>query len=175
MFRTAGFSKGMCFFCLLSRSNLRCAFKLQLAHNMPHPCFPCPHHSGVASESCMFKSCNWEVSLVKFVTQLCRLQPFVCGRYLWMHNGGIGAFHLVRRALLKTLRDDVYQQCPSFESDSAVSFALFLNQVGCVLMCPIRAKLTSELLMLCEVRGGCFAASKDAVIHCGMLNELEDF
>ncbi|CAI5952770.1 unnamed protein product [Closterium sp. NIES-64] len=57
------------------------------------------------------------------------LQPFVCGRYIWMHNGGVGGFHKVRRKLLESLRDDVYQQCPSFESDSAICFALFLNQI----------------------------------------------
>ncbi|GJP84513.1 hypothetical protein CLOP_g14576 [Closterium sp. NIES-67] len=56
-------------------------------------------------------------------------QPFVCGRYLWMHNGGVGGFHKVRRKLLDSLRDDVYQQCPSFESDSAICFALFLNLI----------------------------------------------
>ncbi|CAI5462014.1 unnamed protein product, partial [Closterium sp. Yama58-4] len=56
-------------------------------------------------------------------------QPFVCGRYMWMHNGGVGGFHKVRRKLLESLRDDVYQQCPSFESDSAICFALFLNQI----------------------------------------------
>ena len=56
-------------------------------------------------------------------------QPFVCGRYMWMHNGGVGGFHRVRRRLLDSLNDDVYQQCPSFESDSAICFALFLNQI----------------------------------------------
>eukprot|EP00850_Spirogloea_muscicola_P002699 SM000010S04337 [mRNA] locus=s10:1062363:1070596:- [translate_table: standard] len=61
-------------------------------------------------------------------------QPFVCGRYLWMHNGGVGGFNLVRRRLLDTLRDDVYEQCPSFESDSGICFALFLNNIDDVMI-----------------------------------------
>ncbi|GBG76731.1 hypothetical protein CBR_g22949 [Chara braunii] len=56
-------------------------------------------------------------------------QPFVCGRYMWMHNGTVGGFLNVRRKLLNRLRDDVYDECPSFESDSGISFAIFLNQI----------------------------------------------
>eukprot|EP00898_Chlorokybus_atmophyticus_P006552 jgi/Chlat1/6899/Chrsp52S06578 len=56
-------------------------------------------------------------------------QPFVCGRYCWMHNGGIGGFQKVQRKLLALLRDDVYEACPSFQSDSGIAFAIFLNQL----------------------------------------------
>lgn len=49
---------------------------------------------------------------------------------MWMHNGGVGGFHKVRRKLLNSLRDDVYEKCPSFESDSAICFGLFLNHIA---------------------------------------------
>ena len=57
------------------------------------------------------------------------MQPFVWGRYMWMHNGGVGGFNVVRRKLLSRLRDEVYQGCPSFESDSAICFSLFMNRI----------------------------------------------
>lgn len=34
--------------------------------------------------------------------------PFQFGRFLWMHNGGIGKFPAVARALRESLRDDLY-------------------------------------------------------------------
>ena len=55
--------------------------------------------------------------------------PFACGKYLFMHNGNIGDFLKVRRHLLADLREDVYNSCQSFHSDSAVCFAVFLNQL----------------------------------------------
>ena len=55
--------------------------------------------------------------------------PFGCGRYMWMHNGGVARFQRMRRKLLDTLSDGVYELVHSFHSDSAVCFALFLNQL----------------------------------------------
>ena len=55
--------------------------------------------------------------------------PFVCGKYMFMHNGNIGDFLKVRRSLLSALREDIYNTCQSFHSDSAVCFAVFLNQL----------------------------------------------
>jgi predicted glutamine amidotransferase len=55
--------------------------------------------------------------------------PFQWGRYLWMHNGVVGGFNAVRRALLATLSDAAYNTVQSFHSDSAVCFALFLNNL----------------------------------------------
>ncbi|UPQ99188.1 peptidase family M20/M25/M40 protein [Chloropicon primus] len=55
--------------------------------------------------------------------------PFVSGKYMFMHNGNIGNFLKVRRILLRELREDVYNGCQSFHSDSAVCFAVFLNQL----------------------------------------------
>lgn len=53
--------------------------------------------------------------------------PFQWGRYLFMHNGVVGGFMAIRRKLLGTLSDTVYNTVQSFHSDSAVSFAVFLN------------------------------------------------
>lgn len=57
------------------------------------------------------------------------MQPFSIGRYMWMHNGEIGGFSALRLPLLNALRPEVAQKCPCFESDTAVAFAVFLNQV----------------------------------------------
>ncbi len=56
--------------------------------------------------------------------------PFQWGRYLWMHNGVVGGFNRVRRHLLAVLSDAAYNTVQSFHSDSAVCFALFLNELG---------------------------------------------
>ncbi|KDD72798.1 hypothetical protein H632_c2885p0, partial [Helicosporidium sp. ATCC 50920] len=53
--------------------------------------------------------------------------PFQWGRYLFMHNGVVAGFMRLRRALLARFSDAVYNTVQSFHSDSAVSFALFLN------------------------------------------------
>lgn len=53
--------------------------------------------------------------------------PFVHNHYLFMHNGVIAGFAKIRRRLLSELSDDAYDAVPSFHSDSAVSFALFLS------------------------------------------------
>lgn len=55
--------------------------------------------------------------------------PFQFSRYLWMHNGVLGGFMKIRRALLSTLADAAYDTVSSFHSDSAVSFSIFLNHL----------------------------------------------
>ncbi|GMH45158.1 hypothetical protein BSKO_13115 [Bryopsis sp. KO-2023] len=55
--------------------------------------------------------------------------PFQWGRYMWMHNGVIGGFSKIRRKLLAELSDEAYDSVQSFHSDSAVSFAIFLNNL----------------------------------------------
>ena len=46
-----------------------------------------------------------------------------------MHNGVVGGFNTIRRALLATLSDAAYNSIQSFHSDSAVSFAMFLSHL----------------------------------------------
>jgi hypothetical protein len=46
-----------------------------------------------------------------------------------MHNGVISGFMGIRRKLLACLSDAAYNAVQSFHSDSAVSFALFLNHL----------------------------------------------
>lgn len=55
--------------------------------------------------------------------------PFQWGRYIWMHNGVVGGFSKIKRRLLAQLSDAAYNSVQSFHSDSAVSFALFLNHL----------------------------------------------
>eukprot|EP00878_Enallax_costatus_P011102 GHUV01011595.1.p1 GENE.GHUV01011595.1~~GHUV01011595.1.p1 ORF type:complete len:199 (+),score=36.82 GHUV01011595.1:379-975(+) len=55
--------------------------------------------------------------------------PFHWGRYIWMHNGIVGGFSKIKRKLLEQLSDAAYNSVQSFHSDSAVSFAVFLNQL----------------------------------------------
>jgi len=55
--------------------------------------------------------------------------PFAHGRYLWMHNGVVGGFMAVRRALVAGLSDAAYDAVQSFHSDSAVAFAVFLHHL----------------------------------------------
>lgn len=56
--------------------------------------------------------------------------PFRFGRYLWMHNGGLGGFHAMRRLLLPMLNDEAFDfAVTNGSSDSALCFAVFLNLV----------------------------------------------
>lgn len=55
--------------------------------------------------------------------------PFQWGRYIWMHNGVVGGFSKIKRRLLDQLSDAAYNSIQSFHSDSAVSFAVFLNHL----------------------------------------------
>ena len=73
--------------------------------------------------------------------------PLQWGRYLWMHNGVIGGFMGIRRAMLALLCNDAYETVQSFHSDSAVAFALFLH-----LLPDLHAELTPmQLLQTMEV------------------------
>jgi len=56
--------------------------------------------------------------------------PFRAGRYLWMHNGGVGGYGTVRRTLLAGLDDACFDYAQSNgPSDSSLCFAIFLNQL----------------------------------------------
>lgn len=55
--------------------------------------------------------------------------PFQWGSYMFMHNGVIGGFMKIRRALLSSLSDAAYNAVQSFHSDSAVAFAIFLHHL----------------------------------------------
>ncbi|PNG99029.1 putative glutamine amidotransferase DUG3, partial [Tetrabaena socialis] len=68
--------------------------------------------------------------------------PFQFSRYMWMHNGVVADFAKIRRALLETLSDCAYNAVASFHSDSAVSFALFLNHLP-----DVRAQLAPDVLI----------------------------
>lgn len=52
--------------------------------------------------------------------------PFCRGRYLWMHNGTIEGFDLIKRRLRRSLPDDIYHGLKG-DTDSEHAFALFLN------------------------------------------------
>ena len=88
------------------------------------------------------------------------------GRYLWMHNGVVGGFMAIRRAMLAALGDGAYDTVQSFHSDSAVAFALFLNHLP-----DLNSQLQpSQLLKAMEVRTseGCSSsASPQAAIDTG--------
>ncbi|MCC3860125.1 class II glutamine amidotransferase [Pseudemcibacter aquimaris] len=62
------------------------------------------------------------------VTEL-NCHPFRYGNYLWMHNGFINSFKLIRRRLMKDLSDDAFNLIEG-NTDSEFSFAYFLNQIG---------------------------------------------
>ncbi len=52
--------------------------------------------------------------------------PFVCGRFAFMHNGRVGGFHRIRRALMERLSDRAYDSIAG-STDSEFLFALFLD------------------------------------------------
>lgn len=53
--------------------------------------------------------------------------PFQHGRFLWMHNGGIGEFRRISRRARESLKDDIFEFVQG-TTDSEMTFALFLNQ-----------------------------------------------
>ena len=55
--------------------------------------------------------------------------PFQHGRFLWMHNGTIEGFDLIKRRLRHTLPDDIYRMIDG-TTDSEHAFAVFLNLFG---------------------------------------------
>jgi glutamine amidotransferase len=52
--------------------------------------------------------------------------PFHHGRFLWMHNGTIEGFNLIKRRLRQTLTDEIYHAIQG-TTDSEHAFAVFLN------------------------------------------------
>lgn len=56
--------------------------------------------------------------------------PFRYGRFLWMHNGGLGNFTKLRRSLLSALGPVAFDYAVTHgSSDTALCFAVFLNQI----------------------------------------------
>jgi predicted glutamine amidotransferase len=56
--------------------------------------------------------------------------PFEWGRYLFMHNGQVAKFGKIRRKLMDSLSQCAYDHCiANSASDSALSFALFIDQL----------------------------------------------
>ncbi|KAK9720613.1 glutamine amidotransferase subunit [Basidiobolus ranarum] len=54
--------------------------------------------------------------------------PWQYGNLMWMHNGNISGFDQIRRKLLATLADEVFNFVQG-TTDSECAFALFLNQL----------------------------------------------
>jgi glutamine amidotransferase len=55
--------------------------------------------------------------------------PFVSGRYAFMHNGEVGGFRAIRRALLESLSDAAFEGLVG-TTDSEHLFAVFLDEVS---------------------------------------------
>jgi predicted glutamine amidotransferase len=55
--------------------------------------------------------------------------PFRSGRFLWMHNGTIEGFDLIKRRLRASLPDEIYNGVEG-TTDSEHAFAVFLNLLG---------------------------------------------
>lgn len=55
--------------------------------------------------------------------------PFRIGRFLWMHNGTIEGFKLIRRRLCESLPDDLYDSIRG-TTDSEHAFGVFMNIIG---------------------------------------------
>ncbi|PFH36518.1 hypothetical protein BESB_047100 [Besnoitia besnoiti] len=69
----------------------------------------------------------WATCSSSVSTELC-CHPFRCGRFLFMHNGGIGDFERIRRPLLSLLPDPFFTYAITNSSiDSVCLFALFLS------------------------------------------------
>ncbi|TBU35334.1 N-terminal nucleophile aminohydrolase [Dichomitus squalens] len=54
--------------------------------------------------------------------------PWSYGKLMWMHNGGISDFHKLKRKLLQSVRDDVFNWVTG-NTDSQWAFALFLSKL----------------------------------------------
>lgn len=52
--------------------------------------------------------------------------PFQIGRFLWMHNGGIGKYLSVARTLRESLRDDLYNSMQVRSSTITLVFLTFM-------------------------------------------------
>ena len=82
-----------------------------------------------------------------------------------MHNGMVGGFMRIRRALLSTLSDTAYNTIQSFHSDSAVSFSIFLHHL------PDIAAPQPPAVLLRAIEVGCRAvpANHAVMMHIGHL------
>jgi len=54
--------------------------------------------------------------------------PFTFGKYLFMHNGGIVGFSKIKRDIINSLKEEVYQTIKG-GTDSEHCFAVFLNEL----------------------------------------------
>ncbi|KAG0036509.1 hypothetical protein BGZ82_004108 [Podila clonocystis] len=54
--------------------------------------------------------------------------PWQYGRLMFMHNGGIGDFHLIKRKVQESLSDDIFLAVNG-NTDSELAFAVFLSQL----------------------------------------------
>ncbi|MEX1139010.1 MAG: class II glutamine amidotransferase [Bacteroidota bacterium] len=54
--------------------------------------------------------------------------PFSFGRFLWMHNGHIGGFPLLKRKIVNLLSEELYLSIRG-STDTEHAFALFLNRL----------------------------------------------
>lgn len=88
--------------------------------------------------------------------------PFQFSRYLWMHNGVVGGFMKIRRALLSTLKDAAYDTVSSFHSDSAICFSLFLNHLP-----DLTTQQTPQVLLKAmEVSHNLQSGHVCIIVHC---------
>lgn len=71
--------------------------------------------------------------------------PFQYGRLLWMHNGTVEGFDLIKRRLRRSLPDDVYGSIRG-TTDSEHAFAVFLNLLGGKREEPTLAELAGGLV-----------------------------
>lgn len=78
--------------------------------------------------TCQFFAHIRDASLGMPVSQA-NCHPFQNGRYLWMHNGHLHQFELIRRALLNSLSDRAFEYVDG-NTDSEHAFALFLDHIS---------------------------------------------
>lgn len=71
--------------------------------------------------------------------------PFQFGRFLWMHNGTIEGFDLIKRRLRHSLPDEIYQSIGG-TTDSEHAFAVFLNLMDEKMITPGPAYLADGLV-----------------------------
>mgnify|MGYP000108743085 FL=1 len=86
----------------------------------------------------------------------CSCHPFQSGRYLFMHNGCIGGFNVIRRSVLATLKDFSFNYAISNScSDTALAFAVFLDQLDepdqQVSVMEMKDMMAKTIAILCRV------------------------
>jgi len=99
----------------------------------------------------------------------CACHPFEWGRYLFMHNGQVAEFGKIRRKLMDSLSQCAYDFCiANSASDSALSFALFIDQLDDPLA-PISPQELQHKLVL-VIRSITRALDEAGVIETSLLN-----